>query len=101
MINALSFKFKAKVRSYPGYNAYNFNFFSNIVVYLKWKINNYFKFKNFAIYNSYNVKDFFLPNLNSAQKLKNTNLYNIVVSKINSKSDLLNLKIQLKVKMPV
>lgn len=94
LVNALSFKFKAKVRSYPGYNAYNFNFFSHIVVYLKWKINNYFKFKNFAIYNSYNVKDFFLPNLNSAQKLKNRNLYNIVVSKINSKSDLLNLKIQ-------
>lgn len=94
LVNVLSFRFNAKIKSYPGYSSYNLSLFSKITAYLKWKINNYFKFRNFAIYNSFNVENFFLPNLNSVQKLKNKNLYNLMISKINSKSDLLNLKIQ-------
>jgi hypothetical protein len=94
LINVLSYKLKAKIKSYPSYGDYNLNFFSKIKAYLKWKINNYLKFRNFAVYDSFNVEYFFLPNLNSVQRIKNKNLYNLIAAKINSKSDLLNLKIQ-------
>lgn len=94
LANVLSYKYKAKIKSYPCYSDNNLNFFSKIKENLYWKIINYLKFRNFAIYDSFNVENFFLPNLNSVQRIKNKNLYNMIVSKINSKSDLLNLKIQ-------
>jgi hypothetical protein len=94
LANALSSKFSAKIKAYPGYTVLDTNFFSSIIRKFKWKISNYLRFKNFAIYNSFNVENFFLPSLNYSQKLRNKNLYKLIISKIYKKSDLLNLKIQ-------
>lgn len=92
--NVLSLKYKAKIKSYPGFNIFNLNFFSLYIVNIKWKICNFFQFKNFAVYKSFNVESFFLPNLNSLQKKINKNLFNSIYPKIKDKSDLLNLKIK-------
>lgn len=94
LANVLSFRLKARIKSFPSDNALNLNFFSYIIKYFKWKISNYLAVKNFVIYKSFNVKFFFLPNLNFTQRLNNKKLYHLTIPKIRNKSDLLNLKIK-------
>lgn len=94
LANVLSYRFKAKIKSFSADNAFNLKYFLFIIKYFKWKISNYLVVKNFAIYKSFNVEHFFFPKLDYDQELKNKKLYNLTIFKINTKSDLLNLKIK-------
>jgi hypothetical protein len=94
LVNVLSFKFNAKIKSYSNDSGIKNNHFLFLLKYFKWKISNYLPIRNFAIYKSFNVEKFFLPRLNFIQKLRNKNFYELTIKKIKNKTDLLDLKIQ-------
>ena len=94
LANVLSERFKAKIKAYPGYNNFNSNYLSLFAQQFKWKMANSIHIKNFAIYKSFNTENFFLPNLDLRQKIENKKIFEKVITQINSKKDLLNLKLK-------
>ena len=92
--NVLSKKYNAKIIGYEGYTLISSKLYLSLNAKLKYFISKHFFGKFYRIYKSFNVEKFIRPKINQNILTKSKNKYSDIISKINSKEDLLNLKIE-------
>ena len=90
----LSQKFRAKIKSYPGYDLLLHKSHLRLLIHkIIWIFVNFFPLKTFAIYRSFGVSSFFYPRLDNNIKKKVLSVYKKKIIKICSIKDLIELKV--------